>query len=170
MNKHLRNAKLHPLEQGWVELISMYEPYHWYGTLTFQEQIHPDIAKKRFSRFIRKINEELYGRRYREKNLAVPWVHVIEYQKRNVVHFHFLIGGDVWKLERLKYKYLWEKNFMPQEEETINGFARIDEYDPGLGAKFYLTKAIRFRSEIDFHFPKKPKGQLVFPEVIRTLT
>ncbi len=159
---------MRPIELGWIELISMLEPFHWYGTLTFQQQIHPEIAKRRFFTFIKKINQQLHGRRYREKNLGVTWVYVLENQKRNVIHFHFLMGGDVWKLDKLKYMYLWEKNFNLNEDESINGFARIYDYDPELGAKFYLTKSIRFGSEIDFYSPKTNKGQLVFPEVNRT--
>lgn len=146
----------------------MYEPFHWYGTLTFQEQIHPDKAIRRFLKFIRKINEELYGKGYRKRNLSVSWVYVIENQKRKVIHFHFLIGGDVWKLNKFKYMRLWETNFKLNQNDSINGYSRIYDYNPDLGAKYYLTKSIKYKSEIDFYFPKTHKSQLVLKEVIRT--
>lgn len=159
------------LELGWVEFISRYEPYHWYGTLTFQKQIHPEQAISRFLMFIRRINEELYGKGYRKKGLSVSWVYVIENQKRKVIHFHFLIGGDVRILNKFKYMRLWEKNFKHDQNDSTNstnGFARIYDYDPDLGAKYYLAKSIKYGSVIDFYFPRSSESQLVIEEVIRT--
>lgn len=55
-----------------------------------------------------------------------------EYQEdRQVIHFHSLIG-QVGDIRRLTFKDYWE----------LHGFARVEKYDPGLGANFYVGKYI----------------------------
>ena len=80
------------LQDAWVEFIKRFEPFYLYVTLTFKDPKHPEAADKAFFRQIRHINESLYGRRYREKKKGVTWIKCMEYQKRDVIHFHCLIG------------------------------------------------------------------------------
>ncbi len=74
------------LKEAWAEFIKRFEPYEWYVTLTFKEPKHPEAADKAFIRWIRYINECLYGRRYRERKKGVTYVKCMEYQKRDVIH------------------------------------------------------------------------------------
>jgi len=76
------------LKEAWVELINRFEPFDLYVTLTFKEPKHPESADKAFFRWIRYINECLYGRRYREKKKGVTYIKCMEYQKRDVVHYN----------------------------------------------------------------------------------
>jgi len=85
------------LKEAWINFIKGYEPFNWYVTLTFREPKHPESADKAFFRWIRHINECLYGRRYREKKKGVTWIKCMEYQKRDVIHFHCLIGEILWR-------------------------------------------------------------------------
>ena len=97
------------LHQAWVNFIKTFEPFQWYVTLTFKEPKHPESADKAFFRWIRHINECLYGRRYREKKKGVTYIKCMEYQKRDVVHFHCLIGDpNLYKLKRLDFMKAWE--------------------------------------------------------------
>ena len=71
------------LKDARINFIKRYEPFTWYVTLTFKEPKHPESADKAFFRWIRHINECLYGRRYREKKKGVTCVKCMEYQKRD---------------------------------------------------------------------------------------
>jgi len=95
------------LKDAWINFIKRYEPFTWYVTLTFKEPKHPESADKAFFRWIRYINKSLYGRRYREKKKGVTWIKCMEYQKRDVIHFHCLIGDPhLKKLKRLDFMEL----------------------------------------------------------------
>jgi len=123
------------LQDSWIEFVSRFEPWELYCTLTFIEDTHPEQAERRFKRFIRSINESLYGRRYRERGKSIYWVKALEYQRRGVIHFHCLLGGGVYKLHRLRTMQLWES-------EKGNGMARIEKYNSTLGARNYLSKYV----------------------------
>jgi len=61
---------------------------------------------------------------------AAPfYFRVAEYQDRGTLHFHALIGG-VGDIRRLLFKDMWE----------LNGFARVEKYEVGKGANFYVGK------------------------------
>jgi len=97
------------LQQAWIDTIGKYSPFHWFCTLTFKNDIHPDQADKRFYRWIRSINIKLYGGNYRTKKKGICWVKSVEYQKRNVLHIHSLVGSpELYKLKRLDWMKQWE--------------------------------------------------------------
>jgi len=60
------------LKDAWINFIKRYEPFYLYVTLTFKDSKHPEVADKAFFRWIRYINECLYGRRYREIKKGEP--------------------------------------------------------------------------------------------------
>jgi len=135
------------LEQGWVEFVSRFEPFELYCTLTFIEDTHPEQAERRFKRFIRKINESLFGRRYRERKKGIYYVRALELQRRGVIHFHCLLGGGVFKLHRLRTMKLWESE---------------KKYNPTLGARNYLSKYVSKGrgGEIDIFIPNELRRYL----------
>jgi len=151
------------LQQAWINTIRKYGDYHWFVTLTFRSDIHPDQADKRFHIWIRHINTLLYGGNYRTKKKGVTWVRAMEYQKRGVLHFHCLVGSpELYKLKRLDCMKLWETNcgrkasrFTPDPNRfdrvlaepskldcLSNGFARIYKYDSSQGADIYCSKYV----------------------------
>jgi hypothetical protein len=140
------------VRDAWTRFIGQLEPFDWYLTLTFRDEVHPEQANRRYNRFIRQINESLFGRRWREKGQGIYHVCAIEYQRRGVLHFHTLMGGGVWKLRRLTYMDLWDKD---------NGYARIESYNPNLGAKGYLSKYVSRGGEVDKFLPPWRYAQLV---------
>jgi len=133
------------LKDAWIHFIKRYEPFTWYVTLTFKEPRHPESADKAFFRWIRHINECLYGRRYREKKKGVTYIKCMEYQKRDVIHFHCLIGDPhLYKLKRLDFMKAWEF-------DCYRGFARIFKYDAARGAVNYCSKYVLKGGEIDVY-------------------
>jgi len=139
------------LHEGWIEFIERFEPYHWYCTLTFKNDVSNARANKQFHRYMRRINEALFGLRYRDKGLGLPYVNARERQGRGTPHFHTLIGGDVWKLRRLSYMDLWDKG--EGRKFNGNGYARILPYDREQGAKVYVSKYVVKGGEVDVNIP-----------------
>jgi len=139
------------LQSAWVEFIERFQPYTWFVTLTFKESKHPEQADRAFYRWIWDINESLYGRRYREHNKGVTWIKCIEYQKRDVLHFHVLVGSPMlYKLKRLDYMKVWETGGKGGDI-IINGFARILKFDAHRGAVLYCSKYVLKGGEIDVY-------------------
>jgi len=145
------------LNEAWVKFIERFEPYHWYATLTFKDEVSQGRAEKQFRRFIRIINETLHGKNYRVKGLGVSWVKAIERQRRGVLHFHVLIGGDVWRLRRFTFMDVWRQGAFSSNGEKrfqANGFAKIEKYNCKLGARHYLSKYVSKGGELDIFIPK----------------
>lgn len=163
--------KLTPIQTAWVELASRYEPYDLFVGLSFKESIHPEEATKRYNRFIRKVNERLFGRNYRKRGEGVVWVRALEWQRRGVLHFHSLIGNGAWKLLRIGVTDLWENDTKYKRSRNgENGKAWTVKYDPELGAKGYLAKYITKarQGEIDIHVPYDMKKRLgIIPDANR---
>jgi len=128
------------LQEAWVEFIKRFEPFYLYVTLTFKDPKHPEAADKAFFRWIRYMNLCLYGRRYREKKKGVTYIKCMEYQKRDVIHFHCLIGDpQLKKLKRWDFMKAWEYG-CHYGKDLVNGFARVAEYNAARGAVNYCSK------------------------------
>jgi len=139
------------LQEGWVEFIERFQPYHWFVTLTFKDDLTNARANKIVARFMRGMNEDLFGKRYRDKGLGLPYINARERQRRGTPHFHMLVGGDCWKLKRLKYKDLWEG--WDGRTFTRNGMARILPHDHNQGARWYVSKYVVKGGELDVNIP-----------------
>jgi hypothetical protein len=138
------------LQKAWVQFLNQY-PWVWFATLTFHHDVHPEQANRRFHRWIRKINESIHGRRYREKGLGIIYTKAIEYQKRGVLHFHALLGpNELSQLNHFAYMELWYTEG--------NGFARIYPYSPDK-AEWYVTKYVVKGGEIDIYLPPSYKDR-----------
>jgi hypothetical protein len=133
---------------AWCDLLDRVDqasPIEWFGTFTFSDVVHPEQADRRFRRYLRSINEELYGRKWREHRQGSWAVRATEYQRRGVLHYHTLQGGGVSKLRRLTWMDAWE--------EEGGGFARIVPYDRNQGAMRYVSKYAAKGGEIDIFLP-----------------
>jgi hypothetical protein len=85
----------------------------------------PKLADKHFYAWFNSLRMACY-----HKRLERPYYfRVTEMQERDVMHFHSLIGG-VGDIRRLLFKDLWE----------LHGFARVEKYERGKGANFYVGK------------------------------
>jgi len=139
---------LTPLQQAWKDWLAEY-PYEWFVTFTFRKETHPEAADKSFRKFINILNKEIYGRHYfKNKKEQVHWIRALEWQKREVVHYHALLVGVTYE-SRSKWSQEWYK---------LAGFAKIDTVD-SQNVIDYLCKYVSKGGEIDispyFHLVKQ---------------
>lgn len=114
-------------------------------TLTFRDDVHPEAADKRFRVWISRINRALYGRRWHEHGRGVRWVRALERTRRDVVHFHALIGGaDIAELRRWSWMREWNE---------LAGFARIEPPRSGERVRRYCAKYVTKGGEVDVGGP-----------------
>jgi len=64
--------------------------------------VHPEAADKCFRVLISQANRVLFGVRWAKYGTGLRWVRALEYQKRDVIHYHALIAG----VEDLRPLYL----------------------------------------------------------------
>jgi len=133
--------------KGWTEWLDTFT-WDQYHTLTFKEDTHPEQAEKEFRRYMRKINETIYGKRYRRRGDGVSWTCAMERQRRGVVHFHCLTNGTA----KLKFRDLYE---LWRRVSKNTGFAKIESYEPGKGATGYLSKYVSKGGEVDIYINEK---------------
>jgi len=125
--------------------------WDWYTTTTFKaDYVSPKEADRHWYAWFNSLRISAKASGYTPSiygEQAPFYFRVAEYQDRGTLHFHALIGG-VGDIRRLLFKDMWE----------LNGFARVEKYEAGKGANFYvgkyLTKAdgdIRFSHNLTQH-------------------
>lgn len=147
------------LRDAWAEFLSGYA-FQWFATLTFEDRIHPEAALKRWRLFSNNLNRSLYGRRWHKTSHGgVYWVLGIEYQKRQVIHFHALMGS-VDDLNRTARRLSWMDYWC-----EIAGFARIEAIRSNESALRYVTKYVVKDGEIEFSKNLRGPTQQMLPGV-----
>jgi hypothetical protein len=123
--------------------------WDWYSTHTFaNENTTRGWADRSWQRWLNSLILTC-----KAQGLGRPhYVRATEHQELRAgrtIHYHALVGG-VGDIRRLLFKDLWE----------FDGFARVEKYDPGLGAGFYLGKyLVKGDSDIRFsHNLKRRNG------------
>jgi hypothetical protein len=89
------------LRDAWIALLGRWE-WEWFCTFTFRDLVHPEAADKRFRVLISQANRALFGTMWYKRNQGLRWVRALEYQKRDVIHYHALMAG-VQDLRRLTW-------------------------------------------------------------------
>ena len=132
------------LRDAWANFLSAYK-FQWFATLTFETNVHPEAALKRWRFFTNQLNRALYGRRWQKKEHGgIYWILGIEYQKRGVIHFHALMGAinDLNEIaSRLSWMDYWNE---------LAGFARIEAIRSNEAALRYVTKYVVKGGDIEF--------------------
>lgn len=141
----------------WWEKIQMQREYaemllrpewgwSWFGHLTFRNAVHPEAAEKVFKRWVHGINREIFGVRYwnRKERDGVLWARGSEMQKREVMHFHFLMARVPDSVNRLRCMDAWNE---------LAGYARIHPFESSKGAEYYVVKYAAKGGEVDFGGP-----------------
>ena len=125
-----------PLQAAWVDFLDPYV-WDWFGTLTFEDAVHPERANKLYRKFTNDLNRDLYGRRWSQKSHGgVFWVRSSEYQIRGVLHYHFLMSAikDLnTSARRLSWMDYWY---------SLAGIARIEAVAKHAAAVMYVTKYV----------------------------
>ena len=109
------------LADSWGEFLSEFH-WDWFVTLTFEGGVKTFTARNRCNGWLRDL-EKAAGQ-------PIIWFRGDEYGERlGKFHMHLLIGG-VAHLHRFTWMKRWEAR---------NGFARIFEFDPSMGAAYYVS-------------------------------
>lgn len=133
------------LRKTWSEWLSM-RNWRVFLTLTFREETYPETALRKLKYLIRILNEETFGLRYINYvgHSYFSYIASIEYQKRDVIHFHVLIDRPVNFQTIHKYWNAWA------------GFAKPELVKLNENAVYYLTKYITKNGEMGLpYFAKK---------------
>jgi len=129
---------------AWADFLARFD-WTWFCTLTFRESVHPEKAAKLFHILMCMMSQKLYGRRYYKKNRYVRWVRAVEMQKRNVLHYHALIGGKGSPaLKARQFEEAWW---------DLAGIARISAVESQGAALAYVSKYVSKGGQIDFGGP-----------------
>jgi hypothetical protein len=147
------------LPDTWASWIKGYDDaWSWYGHFTFRKgttkhgSVHPEKADKMFRFYVNRLNERIYGRRFRNRNQGVLVARATELgEKGGLLHYHAVLGMIPRELMRMEWKEEWNE---------IAGFARIFAYDRNLGGVHYLSKSTYAwkRGEIDLIGPWEYAG------------
>lgn len=126
------NSTLSPVKEAWGTWLSGLYPWDWWVTLTFRDPpvggtwTRPgwSFAKKGWRAFEKRVRPSLG---------PLAYVRAFEIQEwRGAPHIHALVGG----LDDTRYapaRDWWWEYF---------GIASIEEYNPELGAGFYVSKYV----------------------------
>jgi hypothetical protein len=139
------------LRDAWIAFLGRWE-WEWFCTFTFRDMVHPEAADKRFRLLLSEANRVLYGHRWHKHGGGLRWVRALEYQKRDVIHYHALVGG-VRDLRRLTWMDRWYE---------LAGIARIEPITTTAAVVRYVSKYVVKGGEIDLGGPLKPSELPLF--------
>lgn len=135
---------MHLLRDAWADFLSVYT-FQWFATLTFETNVHPEAALKRWRFYTNQLNRSLYGRRWQKKEHGgIYWILGIERQRRGVIHFHALIGA-VDDLNKIASRLFWMDYW-----NELAGFARIEAIRSDDAVLRYVTKYVVKDGDIEF--------------------
>ena len=131
------------LHKAWGDWLDG-QPWDHYVTLTFKKESGPDVAKSRFARWIRRLEQEA--------QLPLLWFVGFENGKQlGRLHLHALVG-NTRALPVSTMAELWQ-----------HGWSRIMPYRPTLGAAHYVTKYVT-KELLDYDISPKLARALTLPE------
>ncbi len=115
------------IREEYVEWILKFAPWMVYVTLTFREDKYPDVAKKYFYRLVDCLNRRVFGEKYKRivDHSYFSYVLVMEYQIREVVHFHFIADKP---LDYLLLHEFWNEQAGFAFTDTIEDRERVARY------------------------------------------
>ncbi len=102
----------------------------------------PGTVRKKLLRFERIINEHCFGKKFRENNLRLRFVAVIEGQYTNP-HIHLIVEAHS-NLSPSILKHLWKDRVSPRSSIRATAVEKVTEVDDLAGLAEYLVKAVRW--------------------------
>jgi len=124
-------------------------------SLTFRDEKTPDVANSLFKWFIRQNNEHAFGKHYTQKvgHSYFSYVYGLEYQTRDVVHFHALVDKPL------------DFSFVHRTWGSRCGFVWIDgNIKSKAKAVNYVCKYCVKGGQIDAYVAKNRYSPTVLPE------
>lgn len=142
------------VSESWISWVSGLANWKTFVTLTFKDEKAPDVAMSLFKWWVRINNEQLFGKRYLKKvgHSYFSYVVGMEYQSRDVIHFHVLVDKPI--------------NFKVTHKAWGNrcGFAWIDgDFKNKENVISYVCKYVMKGGEIEVFKAKKDFKPEVLP-------
>jgi len=134
------------LQTAWVHFLAGYE-WQWFVTCTFREAVHPERADKAFRYWVGLLDEFRLGRKYKRSchwHMRSRWVRALEWQKREVLHYHALVGNLEFTFGAQLMRSFWK-----DEWDRIGGFGRIDQVTQVGGVCGYVAKYVAKGGQVD---------------------
>jgi len=127
LNETVMREDMQAISVAW--LLGMDEWKH-FVTLTFRKDVHPDEARYAWRQLLVELNREVAGLHYTNVvgHCYFSYVLAMEYQKRQVAHFHVVCGSSI--------NYQKIHDFWGQK----NGFANIQPIREVADCVEYVTK------------------------------
>lgn len=90
----IARSALKDVTENWILRLADWKNF---TTLTFEEETPPDKARRLLYSLINTLNEDLLGKHFKRKvkHSYFSYVTGIEYQKRDVIHFHMLADSPI---------------------------------------------------------------------------
>lgn len=135
--------------------------FEWFATFTFRDPVHPEHADKAYRVWLNKLNNHLYGRKWRDREpYGVKWCRALEWQKRGVIHYHALLCG-------VRGAIAWDWSLV-WSEQMGEGFAQVVQLPQEQeAAKAYVCKYVTKGGELDY---SRNFGQALAVDWISALT
>lgn len=140
-------ASNYHLPQVWADYLNSFNPWSWYGHLTFRGYPHPETACKTYDLWVHKLNRYLFGCKYwKHAEKGITWARGTELQRRGSIHFHLIAGRIPGDVNRFHWMDEWFK---------LGGISRLYPYKVSKGAEYYLAKSTYAwkRGEVDLGGP-----------------
>ena len=131
------------IQSAYADFIAGFE-WYWFCTLTFRDPPHPESAEKRFRFWIHKINQLIYGRRYRKRGQGIYWILALEYHKSDAIHLHALLADTEdlnARFRRQRAKAMWFE---------IAGLAKVEKIANSKAVTRYVSKYVSKGGELTF--------------------
>ncbi len=129
-----------------TEYINNLSDWLIFATFTFRDDTHPDKAIRLYKNLIQSLNQNVYGKNYRRivKHSYFSYVMGIEYQRRNVIHFHALFDAPV---NFMRVHFYWNK---------LAGFAWLEKIQNLENVTRYISKYVLKSGDVEIY--KKTKN------------
>lgn len=128
------------LRQAAGDFIAAFAPWTYYATLTFDDYLFPWEAKaalKQWSRWVARDHVQTH----------VKLAYAMEQTKgAGIWHYHLLLDAPDEYVPDLPHK-LFDREVAHaqwQASSRAGGFTRMEKFEPGLGAEYYLTKTASY--------------------------
>lgn len=126
----------------------------WISNISYNKTAQEKFARQQYLIWMRRLNESIYGRRFREHGLGVDNTYGMEFQRRGVIHLHALLRGIPDAVSMIEWAVKW------WHQHPNSGYSTIEAYDPKRGAAWYLAKYIAKGGQVDLWLSKKTLAQV----------
>ncbi len=125
------------LRDAWTDFLNRWD-WELFGTFTFRDEPrHAEAAQKLYRVLVSKVNRDLYGPRWYQKDLGINWTLAEERQQRGTLHFHTL-----WGLTGPLFHDFERRLACMEQWNELAGYARIFPIENQAAVRGYVSKYV----------------------------